>query len=95
MQGNLAAFMSGGKPFALERLIAIFESILDSHRSPSIGTTSILSSVNSSSLSLLLPPLPLFLPYSLLIVSLSVVLSELGSDVVEFEIVIESEWDRG
>jgi len=68
--------MSGGKPFALERLIAIFESILDSHRSPSIGTTSILSSVNSSSLSLLLPPLPLFLPYSLLIVSLSVVLSE-------------------
>jgi len=43
--------MSGGKPFPLERLIAIFEAILDSQRSYSIGTTSILSSVR--------PPFPL------------------------------------
>ncbi|GAA5863740.1 hypothetical protein JCM5353_002114 [Sporobolomyces roseus] len=43
----MAAFMSGGKPFPLERLIAIFEAILDSQRSYSIGTTSILSSVKT------------------------------------------------
>ncbi|GAA5946333.1 hypothetical protein JCM3765_000200 [Sporobolomyces pararoseus] len=46
-KGNLAAFMSGGKPFAYERLIAIFESILDEQREFAIGSISVHSSVQT------------------------------------------------
>ncbi|GAA6005157.1 hypothetical protein JCM11491_002597 [Sporobolomyces phaffii] len=46
-KGNLAAFMSGGKPFAYERLIAIFESIVDEKREFAIGSISVNSSVQT------------------------------------------------
>ncbi|GAA5869029.1 hypothetical protein JCM16303_000340 [Sporobolomyces ruberrimus] len=46
-KGNLAAFMSGGKPFAYERLIAIFESIVDEKREFAIGTVSVHSSIQT------------------------------------------------
>ncbi|GAA5933881.1 uncharacterized protein JCM15063_000499 [Sporobolomyces koalae] len=46
-KGNLAAFMSGGKPFAYERLIAIFESIVDERREFSVGSIAVHQSVQT------------------------------------------------
>ncbi|GAA5847190.1 hypothetical protein JCM3766R1_001828 [Sporobolomyces carnicolor] len=46
-RGNVAAFMSGGKPFAYERLMAIFESIVDEQREFAIGTISVHQSVQT------------------------------------------------